>query len=143
MKNNMVKTDENPFMNGYEPKKVNRFLIEIIDIDIPKYLFQNYKIYNIDKTLYFECEFFEPIHFSFYPFDIFKIKEINLSHLDPIGDIVSSYRFKVKNVCFDQYGSYQEDGLLKNSLRFETYYWTKIIDINNNTNSNNENNKSN
>jgi hypothetical protein len=141
MENKPVMINETTFrMVGYEPKKTNRFLIKTFGLKIPEYYFQSYKIYNIDNTIFFECQFFEPIEFSLNPFDLFKILEINLSHLDPIGEIISSYRFRVKNVWFEQIGNYKDDGILMNKLKFETYYWTKETDINS---SKNENNKSN
>jgi len=135
MENNVIKRDNPPFDKVmYEPKKTNRFIIECRNIEIPNYCFNKYIIYNISDTIYFETEFWEVVHFSVNPVDLFKITEMTLSHVDPTGTIISSYIFNVKNVSFEQSGDYKEDTILKYRLKFETFNWTKIIDINSNTN---------
>lgn len=131
----MIKTDKSNFFGSvYEPKKTNRFIIESKGVEIPNYCFNKYKIYNIYDTIYFESEFYEPIHFSITPCELLKITKMTLSHVDPTGVIVSSYMFNVKNISFEQYGDYNEDTLLTSKLKFETFNWTKIVDINSNIN---------
>ena len=101
-----------------EPAKTNRFIIKIKGADIPEYLFKNYKIYNEGDEVILTTEFYETVQYTFNPSDFFNIIGIEILYLDPVGTIYNSISFDVKGSNFKKTGSYSEDEITKNKLRF-------------------------
>ena len=101
-----------------EPAKTNRFIIKIKGADIPEYLFKSYKIYNEGEVLILTTEFYETVEYTFNPSDFFNIIGIEILYLDPVGTIYNSISFDVKGSNFKKTGSYSEDEITKNKLRF-------------------------
>jgi len=105
-----------------EPLKNNRFLIEFPELNIPQFLFRNYEMYNDGEKMLFTTEILETINYTFNPKDFFKITEVKIEYLDPIGESVGGFTFKVKGSNFKKTGSYSDDSL-------QTNHFTFIIDI--------------
>lgn len=104
-----------------EYKLSNNFIIQIDDI--PSDLFTNYKIFNVGEDLIFKTKFIETIDYTFNPKDFFKIDNITLKILDPVGKPLTTIYFNVKGSNYKKCGSYKNSNLLYNKFRF-------IIDIN-------------
>jgi hypothetical protein len=101
-----------------EPLKENRFLIKIEGTKIHPYLFRKYKLFNDGEEMIFTTEFYETVHFSFNPKDIFDITGVSIEYLDPIGEVVNALEFQVKGVNFEREQSYNNDELQINKFRF-------------------------
>lgn len=110
--------EENSNFKFYEPAKSNRFLINIKDVNIPEYLFRKYKIFNSGDELILELEFYETVIYTFNPADFFKITEVTIHYLDPVGQIHNSLFFKIKGSNYEKKGDYKSDSVTKNKLRF-------------------------
>lgn len=110
--------EENSKFKSYEPSKTNRFLIKVKDVFIPEYLFHKYKLYNIGEDLILELEFYESVIYTFNPADFFKITDVEIQYLDPIGNVHNSLSFKIKGSNFIKKGNYKSDSITKNKLRF-------------------------
>jgi hypothetical protein len=106
-----------------EPQKQNRFIIRTEGVDVPPYLFRDYKLYNDGSELIFETKFFETVNYTFNPADFFKISGVTLEFLDPTGAIINELSFEVKGSNFEQIGDYSSDELKVNKMKF-------IVDVN-------------
>lgn len=101
-----------------EPLKSNRFLIRLQGVDIPEYLFRNYKLYNEGDDLIFTTSFYETVNYVFNPKDFFNIISVNIEYLSPVGDVVNGLTFDVKGSNFKRKQSYFNDDLQITKLRF-------------------------
>jgi hypothetical protein len=101
-----------------EPLKNNRFIITFPNVDIHPYLFRNYEMFNEGENLIFTTEFLETITYTFNPKDFFKITDVKIEYLDPVGEVVGGMTFKVKGSNFNKKGDYSDDNLQLNTLRF-------------------------
>jgi len=116
----------------YEPKKTNRFIINVVGIDIPQHLFKSYKMYNHGKTIIVETEFYETLDWTFNPQDFFDIEDLLIQHVNGVGDIITTLDFKVDEMLYEQCGSYADDEFLLNKLKFITSN-CEVINTNNKT----------
>lgn len=101
-----------------EPAKENRFIVKLINVDIPEYLFRKYEIFNEGDELIFTTEFWESVVYTFNPSDFFKITSVDLSYLDPTGTEHNGLTFDVKGSNFNKVGSYASDEITTIKLRF-------------------------
>ena len=115
-----------------EPAKTNRFIIKTKGVDIPEYLFKNYKIYNEGEELILTTEFYETVQYTFNPSEFFNIIGVEILYLDPVGIIYNSISFDVKGSNFKKTGSYSEDDLVKNKLIFVIDKNTRKLKYDNN-----------
>jgi hypothetical protein len=110
----------------YEPKRTNRWIIKFVGQDenanlvgleqFPYYLFQTYKLYNDKDIIKLDISLFEVIHTNIHPDDFFKIIEIHIMHIDPVGDTIGTLKFRVKTMNFETVGDYGDDSLLTHKL---------------------------
>lgn len=114
----------------FEPHRSNRFIIKPDGINIPEYLFRNYKIYNDNDIIYFETEFIETINICINPLDLFKIIGFSVQNLDPIGVVTQELYFEIKGLNFEKNASYNDDSLLTTKLKVLTKNMKFIIDSN-------------
>lgn len=101
-----------------EPLKNNRFLINLKEVDIPVHYFRNYEIFNEGEQIIFVTEFLESVGYIFNPKDFFKIENVTIEYLDPVGNPVEGINFKVKGSNFTKKGDYADDSIQKIQLRF-------------------------
>jgi len=101
-----------------EPLMSNRYIIRVIGVEIPEYLFRSFKIFNNGEDLIFMTDFFETVQYSFNPNDFFNITGIKIEYLSPIGDVVKSLIFNIKEGNFEKEQSYSDDGLQINKLKY-------------------------
>jgi hypothetical protein len=101
----------------FEPLMENRYLIEFSGVDIPSYLFQDYKLYNDGNDFIFETSFYETVHYSFNPKDIFNVESITIKYLDPTGVVVNGLFFKIKGSNFERKQSYKNHELQRNMIK--------------------------
>lgn len=101
-----------------EPLLENRFLINFIGINVPDYLFRKFHLENVGDEIIFTTEIYQTVEYTFNPADITKIREISLTFLGPIGDVVGGLHMLVKGVNLEMSGDYSADGLLVVKFRF-------------------------
>lgn len=101
-----------------EPAKTNRYIINLVGIDIPNYLFRKYKLHNEGDELIFTTEFYETVQYTFNPSDFFNITGVEVSYLDPTGAEHNSISFNVKGSNYIKKGDYSDDSITTNKLRF-------------------------
>jgi len=104
----------------FEPKKNNRFIINVVGTDIPQHLFKSYKMYNYGRTIVVETEFYETVEWTFNPQEFFDIEDLLIQHTNAVGEVITTLDFKVDEIEYEQSGSYADDGLLMNKLKFIT-----------------------
>ena len=107
-------------MEPFEPKKNNRFIVNVVGTDIPYPLFKGYKMYNQGKTIIVETEFYETTDWTFNPREFFDIEDLLIQHLNPMGDVITTLDFKVDEIEYEQVANYADDGFLINKLKFVT-----------------------
>ncbi len=117
--------------NGFEPKKSNGFIINVVGADIPQYLFSGYKMFNEGKTIIVETEFYETVEWTFNPKEFFDIEDLLIQHLNAVGDVITTLDFKVDEIRYEQSGNYANDEFLLNKLKFITSN-CEVINTNNN-----------
>lgn len=117
----MAKIDFSNF-KMVEPAKSNRFIIKLIGVDIPEYLFRKYKIHNEGEELIFTTEFYETVNYTFNPGEFFNVTGVEINYLDPVGEVHNSLIFSVKGSNFKKVGEYSSDNITTTKLRF-------VIDI--------------
>jgi hypothetical protein len=102
-----------------EPAKNCRFIIKLTGTDIPEYLFRKYKIHNEGEELIFTTEFYETVNYTFNPADFFNIVSVDISYLDPTGEVHNGLTFNIKGSNFKKIGDYSDiDNLTTIKLRF-------------------------
>ena len=104
----------------FEPKKSNRFVINVVGTDIPQHLFLGYKMYNEGKTIIVETEFYETVDWTFNPQEYFDIEDLLIQHLNGVGEVIVTLDFKVDKIYYEQVGNYSDDEFLINKLKFVT-----------------------
>jgi hypothetical protein len=104
----------------FEPKKNNRFIINVVGTDIPQHLFKSYKMYNQGRTIVVEAEFYETVEWTFNPQEFFDIDDLLIQHTNAVGEVITTLDFKVDEIEYEQVGSYADDGFLMNKLKFIT-----------------------
>jgi hypothetical protein len=106
-----------------EPLKSNRWIISFNnDVEVPEYLFNRYKIKNEGEDLVLTTRMFNTVHYSFNPADLFKITEVTIKYLDPIGEVVNGLILPIKGSNVEIKCSYKNDNLMFTNFRF-------IIDV--------------
>jgi hypothetical protein len=101
----------------------NRYIIRFNkEVMVPEYVFRKFKIMNSGDELIFTTEIYETVDYSFNPSDLFKITDVEVDYLNPVGDVVNGLRFKVIGVNMKQKRSYTKDGLMITKFRL-------IIDV--------------
>jgi hypothetical protein len=102
-----------------EPLKSNRFLIKFNDeVKVPEYLFRSFKIYNEGDNLIFKTKIFQTVDYSFNPSDIFKITDVKIEYLDPIGEVVNGLSFDVQGSNLSFKNDYSDDSLSMIDFQF-------------------------
>lgn len=102
-----------------EPLKSNRFIIKFnSEVNVPEYLFRNFKINNEGGELIFKTEIYQTVDFSFNPADFFKITDVYIDYLSPVGDVVNGLRFNVKGSNLEMKNDYSDDNLSIIKFRF-------------------------
>ncbi len=101
-----------------EPLIENRYIINVIGVYVPQFLFRKYKIYNEGDDLIFTTEFYETVNYIFNPKDFFDITGVKIDYLSPIGEIISSLEFKIKGSNFEKEQSYSNSELQTNKFKF-------------------------
>lgn len=95
-----------------EPLMSNRFIIRFNEeVTIPEYLFRNFKIYNEGESLIFRTEMYQTVNYSFNPSDLFKITDVTIHYLDPVGEVVNGINFNLKGSNLVYKNDYRDDGL--------------------------------
>ena len=95
-----------------EPLMSNRFIIKFNEeVTIPEYLFRNFKIYNEGESLIFRTEMYQTVNYSFNPSDLFKITDVTIHYLDPVGEVVNGINFNLKGSNLVYKNDYRDDGL--------------------------------
>jgi hypothetical protein len=111
-----------------EPLKSNRFLIKFNDeVKVPEYLFRSFKIYNEGDNLIFKTKIFQTVDYSFNPSDIFKITDVKIEYLDPIGEVVNGLSFDVQGSNISFKNDYADDSL--STIYFQFVINTKTISL--------------
>lgn len=106
----MTKKFEMPVM--VEPLMTNRFVIKFNEeVSIPEYLLRKFKIYNEGDKLIFKTEMYQTVQYSFNPADLFKITNVTIEYLDPIGETVNGLKFNLKGSNMSYVNDYSKDGL--------------------------------
>jgi hypothetical protein len=54
------------------------------------------------------------------PQEFFDIEDLLIQHVNAVGDVITTLDFKVDEIEYEQVGSYADDGLLMNKLKFIT-----------------------
>ena len=103
----------------FEPLKTNRWIIKLKGCDIQEYLFRKYKIFNDGSKLMFSTEVYETVQFQINPKELFKIEEVRIEFLDPIGTVVNGLVFNPKTIQFEQSADYGSDDLLNYKILME------------------------
>jgi|688.fasta_scaffold587663_2 hypothetical protein len=112
-------TMNDKFPKLIEPLKSNRFIINFNEeVKVPEYLFTSFKIYNEGDQLIFKTKIYQTVNYSFNPSDIFKITDIRIEYLDPVGKTVNGVVFKVKGSNLSYKNSYSDDSLSYINFRF-------------------------
>ena len=113
-------TQKNGFENfkSIEPLKKNRFIIQFTGIDIPDFIFRNFKIYNQGDDIIFETKIWQTSSYTFNPGDFYRIVGVRIDYLDPIGATANGYTFDVKGSNFKIKKSYEDDGISTVKFRF-------------------------
>lgn len=112
--------NDNLKITSIEPKKSNRFIINVVGTDIPHHLFTGYKMYNEENTIIVETQFYETVDWTFNPREYFDIEDLLIQHLDAMGNVLVTLDFKVDKIYYEQSGSYYDDEFLINKLKFVT-----------------------
>lgn len=105
---------------SFVPLAINRFAINVVGTDIPYYLFKSYKMYNLDKTIVVETEFYETIDWVFNPQEFFGIEDLLIQNLDATGQVISTLDFSVNEIFYEKYCSYSDNGFMISKLKFIT-----------------------
>ena len=100
-----------------EPLMENRYIIELIGTDIPSYSFKEYSLHNEGTDFIFITRFYETCIYSFNPKSIFDITHVVIKYLDPVGDVISGLKFKVKGINFNRKQSYANSELQMNDIK--------------------------
>jgi len=100
-----------------EPLMENRYIIELIGTDIPSYSFKEYSLHNEGTDFIFMTRFYETCNYSFNPKSIFDITDVVIKYLDPVGDVISGLKFKVKGINFNRKQSYANSELQMNDIK--------------------------
>lgn len=102
-----------------EPLTSNRFVIKFNgEVNVPEYLFRNFKIYNEGNELIFKTEIYQTVQYSFNPAEFFKITDVHIDYLSPVGDVVNGLRFNVKGSNIEMKNDYSDDKLSIVKFRF-------------------------
>lgn len=104
----------------FVPLATNRFVINVVGTDIPYYLFKSYRMYNQDKTIVIDTEFYETNEWTFNPQEFFDIEDLLIQNLDVTGQVISTLDFSVKEIFYEKYCSYSDNGFMINKLKFIT-----------------------
>ena len=108
-----------------EPLKSNRWILSFNDeVNVPVYLFSKYKIKNEGNELIITTKMFNTIEYSFNPSDLYKITEVKIDYLDPIGNVVNGLILPIKGSNLEIKCSYKDDNLMFTNFRF-------VIDVTN------------
>lgn len=108
-----------------EPLKSNRWILQFNEeVEVPFYLFNKYKIKNEGNDLILTTRMFNTVIYSFNPADLFKITEVKIKYLDPIGEIVNGLILPVKGSNLETKCSYKDDDIMMTNFRF-------VIDVDN------------
>ena len=102
-----------------EPLKNNRWIIKFNDeVKVPEYLFKNFKIKNEGEFFVLKTKIYETVEYSFNPKDLFKITDVYVEYLDPIGKVVNGMRLPVKGSNLSKSCDYSKDGIMTTNFRF-------------------------
>ena len=88
------------------------------EVEVPVYLFNKFKIKNEGENLILTTRMFNTVDYSFNPADLFKITDVTIKYLNPIGDIVGGLTFPVKGSNVEIKCSYSDDDLMFTNFRF-------------------------
>lgn len=115
-----------------EPLMENRYIIELIGTDIPSYSFKEYSLHNEGTDFIFMTRFYETCIYSFNPKSIFDVTDVVIKYLDPVGDVISGLRFKVKGINFSRKQSYANSELQMNDIKIiaDAESMTLYIEVN-------------
>ena len=116
-----------PLETQKEPKMKFRFNIRFHGLDVPSFLFRNYKMYNDEEKLVFETSFYETVEHSFNPLSFYKVYDVEIDFLDGVGKKISGWKFAVNGISFETSGDYSSDDLMTYSFKFEVDKKTFII----------------
>jgi len=102
-----------------EPLKSNRFIIKFNkEVTVPEYLFRNFKIYNEGEKLIFKTKMYQTVNYSFNPADLFKITDVKIEYLDPVGEVVNGLSFDVQGSNLSYKNDYSDDNLSMIDFQF-------------------------
>jgi len=102
-----------------EPLKSNRFIIKFNkEVTVPEYLFRNFKIYNEGEKLIFKTKMYQTVNYSFNPADLFKITDVTIEYLDPVGEVVNGLSFDVQGSNLSYKNDYSDDNLSMIDFQF-------------------------
>ena len=114
---------ENNIPAMVEPLKSNRWIISFNDeVPVPIYLFNKFKIKNEGGDLILTTRMYNTVDYSFNPAELFKITDVTIKYLNPIGEVVNGLVLPVKGSNLEIKCSYTDDDLMFTNFRF-------IIDI--------------
>jgi len=102
-----------------EPLKSNRFIIKFNkEVTVPEYLFRNFKIYNEGEKLIFKTKMYQTVNYSFNPADLFKITDVKIEYLDPVGEVVNGLSFDIQGSNLSYKNDYSDDNLSMIDFQF-------------------------
>lgn len=101
-----------------EPLKKNRFTVELIGVDVPKYLFSECDIFFTDEKFLFSTSFYEHANYTFNPKFLHDITGVKIHYFGPIGDILNILYFDVKPINYEKRLSYRSNDILVSYLTF-------------------------
>lgn len=103
----------------FEPLKSNRWVISFNDeVKVPPYQFSKYKLKNEGENLILTTSMYNTVVYSFNPADLYKITDVKIEYLDPIGEVVNGLLLPVKGSNLEIKCSYKDDNLMFTKLRF-------------------------
>jgi len=105
--------------NAVEPLKSNGWIISFNDeVKVPPYQFSKYKLKNEGEDLILTTSMYNTVVYSFNPADLYKITDVKIEYLDPIGDVVNGLLLPVKGSNLEVKCSYKDDNLMFTKFRF-------------------------
>ena len=112
-------TQENKLAYITEPLKSNRFIIKFNkEVAVPEYLFRSFKIYNEGEKLIFKTKMYQTVNYSFNPADLFKITDVRIEYLSPVGDVVNGLSFDIQGSNLSYKNDYSDDNLSMIDFQF-------------------------
>lgn len=105
------------FIIGSPALRKNMYQVKFDGVDIPPYLINKVKIFNIGEKIIFKCDIFEIPDLYIKIDDLFKITGGFVEYFDHKNEVIGGIRFEVEGINFKKKLSYYKEGLMLTKLR--------------------------